>query len=182
MPVIGSAKQTQPSYASGYAKSASESAKPHLWKGMVGAWAPNLGITGDTLRDISGKGSHASGDNFDVDTDWGMTEVGPALTMNGLGDEGMLTNVGIDDLIGSGGPQAYVTMSGWVKVNSSHQGMILAGTDGGSSRFYIESFATGNVFHWDRCEIISSVIPSAKYSCSGSLLKLLNGRTAIVGG
>ena len=31
MPVIGLAKQTQPSYKAGYAKSASESANPDLW-------------------------------------------------------------------------------------------------------------------------------------------------------
>ena len=41
---------------------------------------------------------------------------------------------------------------------------------------------TGNVFHNERLAIISSVIPSAKYSCSSSLLKFLNGRTAMAGG
>ena len=58
MPVIGPAKQTPPSYASGYAKSASESAHPEFWDGLVGAWAPGLGATGSTLRDVSGNKLH----------------------------------------------------------------------------------------------------------------------------
>lgn len=148
MPVIGPAKQTQPSYASGYAKSASESANPNLWDGLVGAWVPNLGVTGDSLRDISGKGSHATGDNFDVGTDWGITEVGPALTLSGDGSEGMITDVSASDLVGTGGERFYITLSFWVKVNSVHQGMILGGTNGGNNRFYIECFSSNQAFHW----------------------------------
>ena len=41
---------------------------------------------------------------------------------------------------------------------------------------------TGKDFHDERFPIISSVTPSAKYSCSSSLLIFLNGSTAIVGG
>ena len=41
---------------------------------------------------------------------------------------------------------------------------------------------TGNVFHKDKLVMISSVIPSAKYSCSGSPLIFVNGRTAMAGG
>src|ERR1043166_5222565 len=33
----------------------------------------------------------------------------------------------------------------------------------------------------DRSEVMSSVMPSLKYSCSGSLLRLTNGNTAIEG-
>jgi hypothetical protein len=161
---LKSPRKSQPSYKTGYAKSASESSKPHLWEGMVGAWAPNLGISGDSLRDVSCRGSHAVGDNFDVGTDWGITEVGPALTLSGDGNEGMLTDVGIDDLIGSGSPQAYVSMAAWVKVNSSHQGMILAGSNGGAARFYIETFATGNVFHWGLSASQNSATSNAVYT------------------
>jgi len=132
---------------------------------MVGAWAPNRGISGDSLRDVSRRGSHAVGDNFDVGTDWGITEVGPALTLSGDGNEGMLTDVGIDDLIGSGSPQAYVSMAAWVKVNSSHQGMIIAGSNGGAAaRFYIETFATGNVFHWGLSTSQNSATSNAVYT------------------
>jgi hypothetical protein len=164
MSFIGPAKSSKPGFRSGYAKSASESANPNLWDGLVASWVPNLGVTGDSLRDVSGRGNHAAGDNFDVGTDWGITEVGPALTLNGDGNEGMLTNVGIDDLVGSGTPQAFVSMVGWVKVNSSHQGMILAGSNGGTARFYIETFATGNVFHWGLSSSQNSATSNAVYT------------------
>ena len=36
----------KPSYATGYAKNASQSAHPDLWDGLVGAWMPSLGVTG----------------------------------------------------------------------------------------------------------------------------------------
>lgn len=51
---IRSAKQTQPSYKAGYAKSASESAYPELWDGLVGAWVPEFGIKGSRLKDLAG--------------------------------------------------------------------------------------------------------------------------------
>ena len=41
---------------------------------------------------------------------------------------------------------------------------------------------TGKVFQRERLVIISSVMPSAKYSCSGSLLIFMKGNTAIAGG
>jgi hypothetical protein len=49
----------KPSYATGYAKNASQSAHPNLWDGLVGAWMPSLGVTGETLRDVSGRENHA---------------------------------------------------------------------------------------------------------------------------
>jgi hypothetical protein len=44
---LKSPRQTQPSYKTGYAKSASESAHPELWDGLRGAWVPALGNSGD---------------------------------------------------------------------------------------------------------------------------------------
>jgi hypothetical protein len=41
---------------------------------------------------------------------------------------------------------------------------------------------TGKVFQSERLVIISSVIPSTKYSCSESPLMFAKGRTAIAGG
>ena len=41
---------------------------------------------------------------------------------------------------------------------------------------------TGNVFQEDKLVIMSSVMPSAKYSCSSSPLIFVNGKTAIEGG
>jgi len=42
------------SYKAGYARNASESANPGLWKDLVGAWVPALGRTGGELRDVLG--------------------------------------------------------------------------------------------------------------------------------
>jgi hypothetical protein len=79
-------KNSVPSYKSGYAKSASESANPNLWNGLVGAWMPSLGVTGDTLRDVSGNGNHGTLTNMDSATDWVATSKGLALDFDGVND------------------------------------------------------------------------------------------------
>jgi hypothetical protein len=56
MHIRSASKQTQPSYKAGYAKSASESAYPELWDGLVGAWMPSLGVTGiERVFDVIGR-------------------------------------------------------------------------------------------------------------------------------
>lgn len=49
-----------PSFKQGYARSASQSANPHLWRGLVGAWVPELGVTGNTIHDVSGRRNPAT--------------------------------------------------------------------------------------------------------------------------
>jgi hypothetical protein len=56
---LKSPRQSEPSYKAGYAKSASESAHPELWDGLVGAWIPAMGPTGGTVMDLSGRGYNA---------------------------------------------------------------------------------------------------------------------------
>jgi len=89
---IISAKQTQPSYKAGYAKSASESANPNLWNGLVAAWMPSLGSTGGTLRDVSGNENHGTLTDMDPATDWVTTEKGLALDFDGSDDYVSLGN------------------------------------------------------------------------------------------
>lgn len=74
----------KPSYATGYAKNASQSAHPNLWDGLVGAWMPSLGVTGETLRDVSGNGNHGTLTNMDAATDWVATSKGLALDFDGV--------------------------------------------------------------------------------------------------
>ena len=69
----------KPSYATRYAKNASQSAHPNLWDGLVGAWMPSLGVTGETLRDVSGNDNHGTLTNMDAATDWVATSKGKAL-------------------------------------------------------------------------------------------------------
>lgn len=76
------------------ANNASESAYPHLRKGLVGAWVPSLGVTGDTLRDVSGRGSHGTLTNMDAATDW-QTSGGGSLDFDGTNDYVLLPLISI---------------------------------------------------------------------------------------
>jgi hypothetical protein len=66
MPVYG--QQSIPSYQQGFA-TRSLSKRPNLWRGLVGCWKPSLGVTGLTLRDVSGHGNHGALTNMTMD-DW----------------------------------------------------------------------------------------------------------------
>jgi hypothetical protein len=95
--VVGSIKKPttiiKPSYQAGYARNASESENPKLWDGLVGAWMPSLGVTGETLRDVSGNGNHGTLTNMDAATDWVATSRGLALDFNnGKSYETVVTN------------------------------------------------------------------------------------------
>ncbi len=83
--VVGSIKKPKtiikPSYQAGYARNASESENPNLWDGLVGAWMPSFGVTGETLRDVSGNGNHGTLTNMDASSDWVATSKGLALDM-----------------------------------------------------------------------------------------------------
>ena len=68
---------------SAIARNASEAAYPHLRRGLVGAWVPSLGVTGNTLRDVSGRGSHGVLTNMDAASDWEMTATGRAIRAAG---------------------------------------------------------------------------------------------------
>ena len=76
----------KPSFSTGYAKNASESANPNLWKGLVGAWMPSFGVTGNTLKDVSGNGNDGTLTNMDAATDWVGTSKGLALDFDGDND------------------------------------------------------------------------------------------------
>lgn len=56
MPILK--RSGRPSYGRGFARSASESEAPGLWKGLKGLWLPTLGRTEGILRDVSGFGNH----------------------------------------------------------------------------------------------------------------------------
>ena len=49
-----------PSYKQGVALSAGDSNNPLLWDRLVGAWIPDLGITGPIVRDVSGNRCHGT--------------------------------------------------------------------------------------------------------------------------
>ena len=114
--VVGSIKKPKtiikPSYQAGYARNASESENPKLWDGLVGAWMPSLGVTGETLRDVSGNGNHGTLTNMDAATDWVATSKGLALDFDGTNDyvRSIGSNITHEDF-----PRTHFTVSTWVK-------------------------------------------------------------------
>jgi len=74
MPFIIVPRLATPSYETGFAPRDGAPAYPGLRKGLVGAWAPALGMTGGKLRDISGRGNDGTLTNMDPATDWSRNE------------------------------------------------------------------------------------------------------------
>lgn len=76
----------RPSFKTGFARSASESANPHLWRGLIGAWVPSMGVTGNILHDVSTFKNHGTLTNMDAGTDWIIGKNGYALDFAGDDD------------------------------------------------------------------------------------------------
>lgn len=89
-------QQIPPSYHQGYARNAGGSAYPDLWRGLVGAWVPALGVTGSILKDVSGFGHDGTFTLMDPTTDWIVAAnprmPGYALTYDGSDDKVTLGN------------------------------------------------------------------------------------------
>ena len=63
-----------------------ESEFPHLWEGVVGAWAPCLGPSGTRLHDHSGRANWGTLTNMDAATDWVVDGGQYALDFDGSND------------------------------------------------------------------------------------------------
>jgi hypothetical protein len=78
----------RPSFQQGYARHAGESAAPELWQGLVGAWVPALGPSGDKLPDLSRRGNNAvltgMANTWQVDS--GLHSPSLSLTFDGTND------------------------------------------------------------------------------------------------
>ena len=131
----------KPSFSTGYAKNASESANPNLWKGLVGAWMPSFGVTGNTLKDVSGNGN-------DGTLIWnGTTGMNPAQSWSGslkgiVNDfDGINDAIQVDDddslSFGNGSSDYPFTISTIVKFTSFNRSFMgLCGKDTGVQREY----------------------------------------------
>lgn len=78
MPILK--RSGRPSYGRGFARSASESEAPGLWKNVKGLWLPTLGRTEGILRDHSGFGRHGTING----TTWAIDLNGPVLRFDGV--------------------------------------------------------------------------------------------------
>jgi len=54
------AASANPTYQTGFARSADQSERPQDWRQLVGWWLPSLGPTGDTLRDLTAFQHHGT--------------------------------------------------------------------------------------------------------------------------
>jgi hypothetical protein len=69
-----------------------ESAFPHLWDGVVGAWCPSLGPTGLRLHDFSRRANWGTLTNMDAATDWVVDGGQCGLDFDGVNDRVLVPN------------------------------------------------------------------------------------------
>ena len=131
----------KPSYATGFAQWPGQSEYPQLWTGLVGAWAPFLGVTGNKVSDLSGNGNTGT---LAADTHWVPGKFGPALDFDGTGDYvdcGILPQV--EGAIG-------LTVSVWTSIPTATIPAIvmLVGKrgDSGDRAFYLHARTTEDVY------------------------------------
>ena len=72
-----------PSFATGFARNASQSLFPNLWKGLVGLWASYVGVQGQTLYDWSGNRNDGVLTNMN-NNNWVPGRDGWALGVDGI--------------------------------------------------------------------------------------------------
>lgn len=83
-----------------------------LRQGLVGAWCPSLGPSGNTLLDRSGYGNHGTLTNMDAGTDWVGSRYGWALDFDGSNDR---IDLGQMQPISTTGA---FTLSAWINVRA----------------------------------------------------------------
>lgn len=84
--------QTRPSYDNGFARRDGPPDTPSDWDGLIGLWAPLLGITGDNLHDNSGFARRGVLTNTPT---WVQREVGPALRFDAANERVVATTTHI---------------------------------------------------------------------------------------
>lgn len=145
----------RPSYATGYASPLTGGmAYPHLWDGVVGAWCPSLGATGETLRDLSGRHHHGTLTNFTFPDAW----ANPA----GLTCDGTLDYV----TAGFAGTGDEGTVSIWVKFNSLPSGSHAVFFSGGGTYVLINQIGDRVFWYWmtgSTTVTTSSVLQTGKW-------------------
>ena len=99
---------------SAIARNASEAAYPHLRRGLVGAWVPSLGVTGATLRDVSGGGNHGDMSAKSIATDW--QQGGEGWSVYYPQTSGEQTFCGNDSALN---PRDALSMAVWMKADAT---------------------------------------------------------------
>jgi len=127
---------SNPSYSQGFARSASEAAEPGLRKGQVLRYSPTLGVTGDTIRDVSGRGNNGTNNG----ATWVVSGGKPALEFV----EASTTYVNIPDAPSLNFSNA-MTIAVWFRLDHLGEQMFLAskgtGFTGSSDDWWLQVVA-----------------------------------------
>jgi len=158
----------QPSFYTGFARSADESEYPGLWNRLIGLWVPAMGPTGVILRDLSPSRLNGDFRNMEPDTDWIISDnprlPGYALKVDGVDEDVMVLDPqNIYNLAGIGGSVMTVTV--WVKRTAVDGGVhTMAGegaTVAGWHVFIADddqiTFFTGNVKDYNFAQTITDI-------------------------
>jgi len=131
--LLPTASNVRPSYKTGFARSAAESAYPGLWDSLLGAWCSSLGPTGDTLHNVVHPGEDGVFTNMDPATDWTVSgDQGWVINSEDASEYVAITSPTLDNLVTVSG----FTASVWVRVDALHgasnaEATIFAKTVGG---------------------------------------------------
>lgn len=138
-----------PSFNKGFARG-SLSKRPNLWKGLAGYWKPSLGVTGNRLIDVSGRGNHGTLTNMDMD-DW-VISGNPKLPGYVLAFNGSTSYV-LTSLVLPGGSNPF-TISFWFKTNNVAEAQDVFHQWGNATsklfRFNIHAIASNGFGLWFR--------------------------------
>jgi hypothetical protein len=120
--MMAAARNYSPSFRQGLANCAAESESPELWRGLVGAWLPLLGPTGNWLVDGSGRRTH--GACLGTGSLWQSSAYGPLLLMNGTDnavDCGLFSAVDTGPFtVLIGGASSVSGLGAWISNNTGN--------------------------------------------------------------
>lgn len=129
------------SQQTGYARNASESAYPNLWRGLIGWWLPSVNPRGgNRLFDLSPFRNHGTLTNMAND-DWVVSQGAGALDFDGVNDfvdnNPWTTNLGTGDF----------SLSAWIKTSSSTRQTIFGAYNGSlvDSGVFLDVLSTGKI-------------------------------------
>lgn len=136
-------QQIRPSYKQGFARSAAESAHPSYWRGLVGYWAPNLGISGLVIHDIAnGKKNGVFQAGMDG-TDWSITPLGSVVDYDSGANDYVLTTH--NGLLGGGKKTIMIWCQTSATVVVTVDGLLNFGASGVGNRIGIGMDEVGKV-------------------------------------
>ena len=125
-----------------------ESAYPHLWDGVVGAWCPSLGPTGLRLHDHSRRNNWGTLTNATVLTAWTVSRGQYALTLDGVNDVidcgDVLNNVFV-------GTESRFSVFAWINVTTSQNQFVASKIEGSPTanrQWFLRANDDGLDFTW----------------------------------